>query len=521
MAERDVAIAKIQCTRGHLITARDLLTPIEDFGYLELIDHVGAFNLVLHGIQNCNGAEQALQVAPGVPSLGFYPTSFSTTYPNSPPQISVTNTGTGTLVGAITPRGSEGGPAPAWLQIAPSTFSLTQDDTAYFIASIDWDNVPEGSTLTAEFGIDSNGGNGEIAVEVVREGAPGGDPILGVSPPVLNIVYDDTATFNIFNAGDQSKMISYTVTEEEAYNWLSQSPNFGTVTSEPDVISVIPDWDTWPTQQGVVIKTGNVVVNGTYQGNQVEGSPTNVYVECSKDTGTGSSGDNCIWDPDHGVWTCVDDPNGNSTGCGDGAWVGWCKKLDIVTVGGEKAMGRKGEATFRPDRYVPESNDVIVRMEVSFPPDWHSRHQVGGQHFFNIGTNPIRDGHPDHDNCIRFDIGIREARWGFKVVLRHTRNGNGELDTIISEGSIQGDNRFPNADTFYPVEFHAHHNPSNGSITGKIVYPDGERTFNHTIQPGNPYRLGRNMTFGNVENRDGRARMRNVTFTIGGNTFAL
>jgi hypothetical protein len=323
---------------------------------------------------------------------------------------------------------------------------------------------------------------------------------------------------------------------------MSHTPTSGQVTSDPDQVTITIDWDTWPENQGIVYRAGNLIVAGTYQGNPVQGSPQTVAVTAQKDTGTIVGSENCP-----SGTRCIDDPICNADNCGGNllsgpAWLGWCYANECRTApGGWKYLGSNSTgvsiAGFQPGRHVANSNDVIMRCQVRWPQSWINGVHTGCQHLGHLGVSASRPctygNWPEiQENSIKVDFSAADPlggepgpglRHGLQIILVERRH-NVFYDDDYHDTEVMN---VWDADTWYDMEWHAHHDPSQGRVTGKIVYKAGvERTFSYNTpsgQPGNPHLLSFYVGWGNFDGRPfgDNAEIRNISYEVGGNVIGM
>jgi len=528
MGLREDAIGRIGQAKLWLNSALTNLTPPEEIS--GVINGPRAYSDVSASIVLCDDATEALGQVVGTPVLQRAPSSFAFVYPQAVSTLSIRNIGTGTLTGTITIRAVGGGAPPPWISVTPLTFtSQGSTDESFHTVTIDY--LLLGSTPgSCELFIASNGGN-EITGVSATPGTVLGDPVLSISPGSRALVYPTASTnFEIYNSGETTKQIDWTVAEETGYSWVSESPLAGSVTSERDAVIVTPDWNSWPTNQGQVVRSGNIIVTGNYQGTPVSGSPKTFYISCSRDTG-GSGG-----------ITCNDNAgSGNSNKWPKvqaGAWTGWCGDEDygvkcVTGTNGEMGLKTYGEAARQkglqdrndfgspPPNYT--SNTRTMTCEIKFDPLWLTDPVVSGQHLMSLGRSPfVGVGGLIVQDSIRFDYSpINAYRYrgfsdGFKIAM-YVRAPSGATD-ISTSWNFYEQNVFSTSWTAFTTT--VSYNPTTGEVSGSLRYGTrSPRTFSWGSRPefaGITSKVGACIIFGNVDSTtwgSDKVWMRNLVFS--------
>src|SRR3990170_515156 len=430
MGLREDAIAEIQSAKLHLLAAQSNLEPIEQVTGVQ--NAMLAYANILSSIVLCNQAIENLGLVPGNPLIQRAPSSLVFVFPAASGTIGVRNAGTGTLTGTISIQTPGGGPPPNWVTVIPSTFISTGLlDESFHVVTIDYGLIAAGATVKAEIVFNSNGGSAITTVEA-QNGTVPGPPVLAATPPNLILTYPEPSEiFEILNIGDQTQPIAWAVTEYPVVNWVGANPLSGTVTTERDPVVVTPDWSTFPSDQ-TTTRNMQMVVDGLFQGNPVQGSPTVIEVTATRTAAPppppppppsppGFCAEGRI--RASGWWSdwCVDDPGKFIT-------------IDAQTGAmGNNVDARRGVNLAAPNQGTAPptagSNRVIMECDMRFDSGWLQGLNLGGQHLMMFGRAPYN---PSGRDQIRFDFGAASGApypdfsYGFDYNIYHRfPNGTG------------------------------------------------------------------------------------------------
>lgn len=529
MGLREDALGRIGQGRLWLQAALNHITPPESI--TGVMDATRAYADIQASIVLCDDATTSLGQIQGTPILQRAPEVLNFIYPQASDTMGIRNIGTGTLVGTITMRAVGGGAPPPWISCTPLTFTSSgSGDTSHHIVSIDY-GIMGTEMETCELYISSNGGT-VITTVNATPGTISGDAVLDVTPAQLILQYPTASGFfDVLNTGDQTQAINWSVAEESAYSWVSESPTSGSVTTEADRVIVTPDWNSWPVNQGQVVRSGNLIISGTVSGTPVQGSPKTFYISCSRDTGGQQ------------IAPCVDNAgSGNSNKWPKvqaGAWSGWCGDEDygvkcLTGPNGEMRLRTFGEAARQkglqdrndfgapPPNY--NSHTRTVAMEIKFDPAWLTDPIRSGQHLLSLGRSPwIGAGGVIYQNSIRFDFApINAYRYrgfsdGFKIAM-YVRAPSGATD-IATAWNFYEQNVFSTNWKYWTAT--VSYNQSTGEVSGSIRYGTSgtTQTFSWGQRPefaGITSKVGACIIFGNVDSDTWGSEtvwMRNVVFS--------
>ena len=180
------------------------------------------------------------------PRLRVSPTTLSFGHPTGSKQFGIQNEGEGTLSWSISESYN-------WLSCSPSSGASTGEFDEVTV-SVNWTNVPPGTTKNGTIAVSSNGGSGQVAVSATRPV----NPVLSYTPTSISLTYPHFFTWvEIWNSGTGT--LNWTASE--AISWLSCSPTSGSSSGAHYSMRAEVDWSSFSegdTKTGTI----NIASNG-------------------------------------------------------------------------------------------------------------------------------------------------------------------------------------------------------------------------------------------------------------------